>query len=87
VGVARGQDLAPRAYVITPLHSNAIILTWSYYDGSLLFNGAVRITSATGTYNVPIFNYYHSLEFFGRPANLTTSLPYSVGEGRQYDGT
>ena len=25
--VLRAQDLAPRAYVITPLHSNAVILT------------------------------------------------------------
>jgi hypothetical protein len=30
LGVA-GQDLAPRAYVITPLNSNAITLTCSYY--------------------------------------------------------
>ena len=33
------QDLAPRAYLITPLHSNAINLTYSFYDGGLEFNG------------------------------------------------
>src|SRR5580704_14994629 len=27
------QDLAPRAYIITSLHSNAITLTWSFCDG------------------------------------------------------
>jgi hypothetical protein len=73
------QDLSPRAYVITPLHWNAIILTWSFYDGSILFDGTAPITGATGTYQVPILSYYHSFSFFGRSANITGSLPYAVG--------
>ena len=73
------QDLAPRAYIITPLHSNAVTLTWSFYDGGLNFNGTIPITGATGTYNVPVFSYYHSFSFFGRSANITASLPYAVG--------
>jgi hypothetical protein len=73
------QDLAPRAYLITPLHSNAITLTWSFYNGGLNFNNAVPISNAKGTYSVPIFTYYHSLNFFGRSANVTASLPYGVG--------
>ncbi len=73
------QDLAPRAYVITPLHSNAITLTWAFYDGSINYNGALPVSGATGTYSVPIFSYYHSLSFFGRSANIVASLPYGVG--------
>jgi hypothetical protein len=73
------QDLSPRAYVITPVHSNAVILTWSFYDGSIQFNGTAPITGATGTYNVSIFSYYHSFSFFGRSASVTGSLPYAVG--------
>jgi hypothetical protein len=73
------QDLAPRAYLITPVHANAVTLTWSFYDGGVNFNGAVPITGATGVYNVPVFSYYHSFSFFGRSANLTASLPYAVG--------
>jgi hypothetical protein len=75
----RAQDLSPRAYVITPVHSNAVILTWSFYSGSILFNGTAPITGATGTYNVSIFSYYHSFSFFGRSANATASLPYALG--------
>jgi hypothetical protein len=30
------QDLPPRAYVITPVDSSAIILTWSYHDGAIV---------------------------------------------------
>lgn len=73
------QDLAPRAYIVTPLHSNAVTLTWSFYHGDVDFNGAVPIEDATGTYNVPVLSYYHSLNFFGRSANFTASLPYGVG--------
>jgi hypothetical protein len=76
------QDLAPRAYVITPVDSNAVTVTWSFYDGGLNFNGTVPITNAAGTYYVPIISCYHSFNFFGRSANLTASLPYGVGNFR-----
>jgi hypothetical protein len=59
----RAQDLAPRAYIITPLHSNAITLAWGFYDGSIDLNGLP--VSGTGTYSVPIFSYYHSFMFGG----------------------
>lgn len=73
------QDLAPRAYIVTPLHSNAITLTWSYYNGGLDFNGAIPVQDAKVTYNVPVATLYHSFSFFGRSANIRASLPYAVG--------
>jgi hypothetical protein len=73
------QDLAPRAYVITPVHSNAVTITWSFYEGGVNFNGTVPIANATGTYYVPTISCYHSFNFFGRSANITASLPYGVG--------
>ena len=73
------QDLSPRAYVITPRSSNAVLLTWSFYDGGLNFSGAVPITGATARYNIPVFSYYHALSFFGRSSNITVALPYGVG--------
>jgi hypothetical protein len=74
-----GQDLAPRAYLITPLHSNAITVSYGYYSGSLLFNGAAPITGATGTYSVPAITYYHSFGILGRSANFAVVVPYAVG--------
>jgi len=38
-GVVSPQDLAPRAYIITPCHTNVLTLTWSFYDGGVNFNG------------------------------------------------
>ena len=49
--VSQAQDLAPRAYLVTPIHSNAITLTYSSFDGSLLFDGTVPITGATARVN------------------------------------
>jgi hypothetical protein len=77
--LVQAQDLAPRAYVITPLHSNAVIVTYGYFNGSVLFNGAAPVSGATGSYHVPILSYYHSFDMWGHSANVTGSLPYAVG--------
>jgi len=82
IGIASAQDLAPRAYLITPIHSNAVTLTYSFFDGNLLFEGTVPITGATARVHVSIFNYTHSFKLFGRSANFTAALPYGVGHFR-----
>ena len=79
---SHAQDLAPRAYVITPLHSNAVNLTYSYLDGSIIFDGTVPITEATARANISILSFSHSMNFFSRTANFTASLPYGVGNFR-----
>ena len=77
--ICSAQDLAPRAYLITPLHSNAVTLTYSFYDGSVLFDGTVPITGASARVSVSVFSAYHSFNFFGRTASFLVSLPYGVG--------
>jgi len=77
--VIRGQNLTPRAYVITPVHSNAVILTYSFNDGGILLNNVLPVTNGTAAIHISVFSYYHSLSFFGRSANITASLPYSIG--------
>ena len=79
---SHAQDLAPRAYVITPLHSNAVNLTYSYLDGSVIFDGTVPITEATARVNISILSFSHSMNFFSRTANFTASLPYGAGNFR-----
>ncbi len=80
--ICRAQDLAPRAYLITPLHSNAVNLTYSYFDGGIIFDGTVPITGATARVNVSVFTLSHSFNFFGRTATFTGSVPYGVGNFR-----
>jgi len=80
----RAQDLAPRAYIIAPVHWNAITLTYSFSDGGVTTDNAIPIADATATIHTPILNYYHSFSFFGRSANILASLPYAVAH---YQGT
>jgi len=75
----RAQDMTPRAYVITPVRSNAVTVTNIFNDGNLLFDGTVPITGATGRLDVPALSLYRSLGVFGRSANVTATLPYGVG--------
>lgn len=80
----RAQELAPRAYVITPLGSNALTLSYTYNTGELLFEGTVPIEDATGRLSVPSLAYYRSFGLLGRSANVLAAVPYGVGtfEGR-----
>jgi len=75
----RAQDLSPRAYVITPLHSNALVLTYAFYDGSINFNGALPVSDGKGRYSVPIVSFYHSFGLFHHSANIVATLPYGIG--------
>jgi len=72
------QDLAPRAYVITPVGFNAITVTWSYFNRGVNLNGTIPVTGATGTFSVSSFTYYHCFDFFGCSANIIAGLPYGV---------
>jgi len=78
------QDLAPRAYVITPRGSNAVTLGYNFNDGELLFEGTVPITDATGRLSVPSLSYYRSFGLLGRSANILVGVPYGVGS---FEGT
>lgn len=73
------QDLAPRAYIITPIHSNALTLADSLNSGNLILDGAIPISDAHATVSVSIFNYSHSLSFFGRTASFLAAVPYGIG--------
>jgi hypothetical protein len=73
------QDLAPRAYIVTPVRSNAVTLGCNYNTGELLFEGTVPITGATARLGIPSVSYYRSFSLLGRSANVLATLPYGVG--------
>lgn len=78
-GVCVGQDLAPRAYIVVPIHSNAVVLSYSYLNGSVLFDPSIPITDATSQVNFTAISLFHTLNFFGRSSSITATLPYGVG--------
>jgi hypothetical protein len=69
-GLCHAQSLTPRAYIITPVHSNAITMSYSFSDGSTLFDPNIPITDAKAKFSVPVISYYHTLNSFGRSANI-----------------
>jgi hypothetical protein len=73
------QDLTPRAYLVTPIHSNAVILADTFNHGSIVFDPTLPITDASGSIHIPYLSLYHSFSFLGRSANFAATLPYAVG--------
>jgi hypothetical protein len=78
-GPLSAQDLAPRAYVITPTNSHAIILSSSFNSGAVLVDPTAPVDDGKGSFQVLSLGYYQSLNFLGRSANLNIVLPYARG--------
>jgi len=75
----RTQDLTPRAYIVTPNGSSAVILSTSVSSGSVLLDPTVPIENARGTFEIPAIGYYESFDLLGRSSNVTVLLPYAHG--------
>ena len=81
-GICQGQDLTPRAYLVTPVSSNTINLTYAYSTGELVFEPTAPVTDATGIIHAPVISVYHSFGMFGRSASITAALPFALGDLR-----
>jgi len=84
VGSIRAQDLSPRAYVISPTGSHAIIFSAGFNKGDVLVDPTVPLEDAKGSFQLPLLGYYQSLNFLGRSANVTVLMPYLHGN---FEGT
>jgi hypothetical protein len=71
----------PRAARLShyPAAFECVTLSWAFFNGDIDYNGGLPISEATGTYNIGILSYYHSLSLFGRSANVVAALPHGVG--------
>jgi hypothetical protein len=77
-----GQDLTPRAYLITPVSANAVGLTYALSKGEITFDPTLPVTDASGTVHTPVLTYYYAFGLLGRSANVTGALPWADGFGR-----
>jgi hypothetical protein len=76
---ANAQDLAPRAYLITPTGASAVTLAYSFNQGSVFVDPDVPIESPRVKFETETISYYHSFGMFGRSANITGLVPYALG--------
>ncbi len=78
-GLCAAQSLSPRAYVIVPVHSNAITLTYSLNAGNVVFNDTLPVTNSSGRIGTEILSLFHPFDCFGSLGERNLLLPYAVG--------
>lgn len=79
VSQAFSQELEPRAYWITPKRSNAVYFGYSHLSGEIVFHPVLPFENVDAELNSVFLGYYRGIDFFGRSANFTLTLPYVWG--------
>ena len=73
------QELEPRAYSISPVGTNFVLLSYITSRGDLVFDPTLPIEDAKARINATAFGYFRSMNVFGRSGNATVILPYTWG--------
>jgi len=73
------QELTPRAYWPAPKGTQVTTLGMVYTDGDAVPDPSLPITGLESEITTAIVGYLHTIEVFGRSANLVFELPYSSG--------
>jgi hypothetical protein len=74
-----GQQLEPRAYSVSPVGTNIVVLGYGRSTGDVAFDASLPITDASATINGASAGYFRSINFFGRSANISAAVPYVWG--------
>lgn len=79
-----GQDLEPRAYAVSPVGTNFVVLSFLNSAGDIAVDPTIPIVDAHSNIHAVALGYFRSANFFGRSASVTLVQPYSWGtaEGR-----
>jgi hypothetical protein len=88
-GVARGQELTPRAYWPAPLGTRIASVGYSYTSGDTIPDRSLPLTGVNSSINTLHLGYRHTVSLWGRTTNLVVELPYSDGRttGSRDNGT
>ena len=76
---ASAQELSPRAYQPGPVGLNALTLNYTHSFGDIVFEPSFPAKDVDASLHLESAGYYRSLDFLGRFANLTLSIPYAAG--------
>jgi hypothetical protein len=77
-----GQDMAPRAYVITPVGSNAVTASYSFNTGSVFVDPSLPVEDTSVHFSTEALSYFRSLDVWGRSSNITLLVPYVVAHAQ-----
>jgi hypothetical protein len=77
-----GQELEPRAYSVSPVGVNFVVMTFARASGDLSFDPALPIEDAASTLHNVVMGYGRAIDFFGRTANFAIAVPYTWGSAQ-----
>ena len=73
------QELEPRAYSVSPVKTNFVVLSNVYAAGDLTFDPSLPVEEASANINTMVAGYFRSMNVLGRSGNVTVVVPYSSG--------
>ena len=76
-GVARAQDLEPRAYTNTPVGLNFLVVGYGYTSGGLATDPALPIEDAHLETHAALLAYARSIDVLGLSGKVDVILPYA----------
>jgi hypothetical protein len=79
-GLARAQELEPRAYSPSPVGLNFVALALANSSGGVAIDPALPIEDADISFNSATAGYLRTFALRGRTASLGASLPYAFGD-------
>jgi len=74
-----GQDMEARAYSVSPVGTNIVVVGYSRSTGDLNFDPSLPVTNGKAAVNSAAAGYIRSIDLFGRSANVAVILPYTWG--------
>jgi len=77
--ISASQELEPRAYSVSPVKTNVIIISNIYAAGDLSFDPSLPVEQASANINTVVAGYFRSMNVLGRSGNFTVVVPYSSG--------
>lgn len=78
-GAAFGQELEPRAYSISPVGMNFVVVAFTRSTGDVNFDPTLPVENAQAEIQNVAFGYFRSIDFCGRSANVSVLVPYTWG--------
>jgi hypothetical protein len=80
LGMARAQDLEPRAFSPAPVGLNIALLGYAFSQGNVFFDRALLIEDATGEVHGATGAYVRTFGISGMSAKFTTVIPFAWGD-------
>ena len=82
--LASAQQLEPRFFSNSPVGLNAVAVGFTRSGGNVLLVPSLPLDDVDGDLNLAVLAYVRAVDFFGRSAKLSATLPYAWGEYRGF---